>query len=231
MAKDNRKTPPPDPTQDILFREIEEDLRTERYASLWNRYSALIIGAAVALVLGVAGYEVWKGMEQSAREAASEQYLTAAADVAADPAAARAAFAELAAEGPPGYALVAGLREAATLRQAGDALAAAGAYERIVGSAEDPLHADLARLLGVMAELEGPAPPADPDGLRERLLPLAEGDGPWRHSAREMIAFLELRTADAARAHALFAALAEDPTAPASLRTRAARMAATLGDG
>ncbi len=231
MAKDDRKTPPPDPTQDILFREIDEDLRTERYASLWNRYGALMIGAAVALVLGVAGYEVWKGMQEGAREAASEQFLTAAETIAVDPAGGRAALGDLAADGPAGYALIAGMREAAALRQSGDALAAAGAYERLAAAAEDPLHADLARLLGIMAELEASAVPADPENLRERLLPLAEGDGPWRHTARELIAILELRTADAGRARALFAALAEDSTAPVSLRTRAARMAATLGDG
>ena len=40
--------------QENLFKEIDEDLRQERFAKLWKKYGPYIISAAVALVL-VAG--------------------------------------------------------------------------------------------------------------------------------------------------------------------------------
>lgn len=227
--KGEKPAQPVDPGQESLFREIEEDLREERYATLWRRYGILVIGAAVALVLGVAGFEVWKGMQRSELQAASDRYLAAAAEAAADPAEARQAFGDLAFDGPGGYAFVGALREAAALRRSGDTPGAVAIYDRLATTADDRLHADLARLLGVLAELEDPTASADPAALAERLAPLAEADAPWRQTARELLAYLALRTGEAERARTLFTALAEDATAPASLRTRAARVAAALG--
>ena len=41
-----------------LFREIDEELRQERFEKLWQNYGKYVIGAAVAVVLSVGG---WKG--------------------------------------------------------------------------------------------------------------------------------------------------------------------------
>ncbi|MCH7664263.1 MAG: hypothetical protein IH859_10405 [Chloroflexi bacterium] len=40
-----------DQTQDSFLREIEEELRQERYAKLWKKYGNYLIAAALAFVL------------------------------------------------------------------------------------------------------------------------------------------------------------------------------------
>mgnify|MGYP006945477697 CR=1 FL=1 len=42
-----------------IFREVDEDLRHERYKRLWDRFGVYVIGLAVVIVLGVSGYKAW----------------------------------------------------------------------------------------------------------------------------------------------------------------------------
>ena len=44
-GRDKPEAPPVDAGQESLFREVEEDLQRERYASLWKRYGSLVVGA------------------------------------------------------------------------------------------------------------------------------------------------------------------------------------------
>ncbi len=46
------------PIQDSLLREIDEDLRHERYAKLWKKYGAFVIAAAVCFVFMMSGLEM-----------------------------------------------------------------------------------------------------------------------------------------------------------------------------
>jgi|GEM_PF-3695220 len=43
-----------------FFTELEEDIREERIFTLWNKYGNMVIGLALAIVLGTAGYTLWK---------------------------------------------------------------------------------------------------------------------------------------------------------------------------
>ena len=84
--------------------------------ALWDRYGILVIGLAVAIVMGTAGAVYWKGRERLKSEKASEQYL-AAEQLALDgkPADAVAQFGKLAQETDiKGYALLSRMKEAAT---------------------------------------------------------------------------------------------------------------------
>ena len=47
-----------DPVEDSLFREIEEDLRQERWTKLWKRYGTYAGGAVLALVLSLWAEEI-----------------------------------------------------------------------------------------------------------------------------------------------------------------------------
>jgi len=130
-----------------IFHEVDEEVRRERLTKFWQRYSILIIGACVLLVLGIAG---WRGYEwYIARQAAvaGAQFETAVTlseqGKAAD---AEAAFAKVAAEAPAGYRTLARFRAAAELAKtkkdeavkAYDALAADGSLS--------PLWQDLAAI-------------------------------------------------------------------------------------
>ena len=225
MAKkrDNKnETPAPvlDAAQESLFREVDEDLRDDRYRALWKTYGSLVIAACVALVLGVAAYEGWRVYENGVRAEASNRFI-AATDAAA--------YAAVAADATPGYALLARLREGEVLLRGGDAAAAAAAFNQVAATADIPLYADLGAMLAVLAELHQTGT-ANPD-LHDRLETLAAGGRPLRFSARELLAYLALRNGDKAEAQQLFQDLANDSAAPTGSRSRAAEMAAFLHTG
>lgn len=43
-----------------FFTELEEDIREERIFTLWQKYGNMVIGLALAIVIGTAGYTLWK---------------------------------------------------------------------------------------------------------------------------------------------------------------------------
>jgi len=53
---------------DILLREVDEDLRRERMMNLWNQFKRPLIYAAVALILVTAGSSMWHSYQQSQAE-------------------------------------------------------------------------------------------------------------------------------------------------------------------
>lgn len=214
-----------DPVQDSLFREIEEDLRHERWTKLWKRYGTYASGAVLALVLSVAGYQGWRAYDITTRQSDGERFA-AALKLAGDKQtqAAAEAFAGMAADATAGYALLARFQEAALMAQRGEPAVAAYA-DLAQDPGVDAVYRDLAVILGAFHEINGPGT----GDLSARLAPLTADGNPWRHSAKELTAVLAVRTGDRTKARALFTALAADATAPQGIRARAGEMLAILG--
>jgi hypothetical protein len=219
------------PVQDSLLREIDEDLRRERYALLWSRYGWVIITLLVALVLGVAGYEGWRAYQQRVQIQSGERFAAAMTLAGVDPATAAGAFRELAEDAPRGYEILARLREAALHLEQNDHAAAAAVYETLAGRTGDPLYSDLAVILRVMADMQMAVTPANAAELAERLAPLTAPDRPWRYSAQEMSAHLALRSGETEKARELLTGLSVDAQAPDGIRARAEGMLAEIGRG
>lgn len=214
------------PEQDNLFREIDEELRDERMTALWNAYGKYLIGAAVAIVVIVAGYKGWQGYDLSTRTAAGDSFL-AAADKAAkgENEAALQAFAQLSSDAPAGYALLARLREAALLGQNGDTAGAVAAYGEISGdSGIAQVYRDLARVLAAQIDLDR----GNAQQAATAVSGLTADDNPWRFSAREVTALAALAAGDKAQAKTLFDGLAADAQTPIALKQRASDFAQML---
>ena len=99
---------------DQIFREVDEELRREQLAKIWQQYGTYILGAAALIVIGVGGWKWLEARRVTQIEAASIKYDAAnqlATDGKADDA--QAALALIAKSGPEGYALLAKLRLAA----------------------------------------------------------------------------------------------------------------------
>jgi len=227
MPGETRRAGPEDSDLADIFDEIEEDLRRERAKKLWERYGWIVLVAAGAVVLGVAGWRGWQWHEQRQASRAAERFLaaTAAAD-RGEAAAAAAAFAELSREAPSGYRVLARLREAGVMAREGDTAAAVALYETLARDpGVPPLYRDLAALLAVLHQ----ADTGDPRALADRLAPLAAPGAAFRFSAMELQAVLAERRGDHAEARRLLEALAGDPAAPDGVRRRAGEVLGGFG--
>lgn len=209
-----------------LFREIEEDLQRDRYKKLWSKYGSVVIAAAIGLVIATGAWQGWKAYALRRDQTFGQRYAEALRLAqAGNTAEASAAFAKLAEDAGAGYAALARLQEAALLAKEGNVDGAVAVYDKLAGDGSvDRAYRDLATLLAV---LHG-ADRGDPAALARRLEPLTAAANPWRHSALELTAILAERMGDKARAEQLYTQLADDATAPADIRARAAEMLAAL---
>src|SRR5437868_9600277 len=115
-----------------IFREIDEELRRDNFAKLWERYGQYVVGLAVIIVLATAGTVGWREYQARVQRAESIRYA-AAVELAQKNELARAAddFAALARTSGGGQATLARLQEAALRSRAGDEAAAIAAYKAI----------------------------------------------------------------------------------------------------
>jgi hypothetical protein len=212
-----------------IFDEVEEDYRAERMKRLLARYAGLLTGAALLVVLGVAGLQGWHWWQDRAAAQAAVAYLAAgrsAAEPGADAKAVAERFAGIAAEAPSGYRMLSRLRAAALLAEAGDKPGALALWDAVAADdAVDPLYRDLATVMWGLHSLDA----GDPAAVEARLAPLAAGTGPWRASAAEILALAALKRGETDAARRGLAALAADDTAPQGVRDRAGRLLSGLG--
>src|SRR5262245_47582486 len=107
-------------SNDTLIREVDEELQRDRMRKLWRQLGPFVIGGAVLIVLGVAGYEGWTWWRKSQTARSSDQFY-AAVKVAdgTDLDAAKKSLDEVIAQGSGSYPMLAQFREAALLSQQG----------------------------------------------------------------------------------------------------------------
>lgn len=218
-----------DKTQDdILFQEIDEELRQDRAQQLWKEYGKYAVAAAIVIVIGVAGYKGWQNYDLSTRQADGEQFNTALNLAATDKNdEAFKAFATLAGDGTKGYQLLARFSQAGMLSKSGKSQEASIAYRVLADDVSiDPIYRNLAVILGAYEDLN--ASGADFKELEKRLQPLMENTSAWRFSAQEITGLIAKRSGDKARAKKLFSGLSADNAAPQGIRTRAQEMLSIL---
>jgi hypothetical protein len=208
-----------------LFSEVDEDLRRDQLKRLWDRYSLLIIGVALLVIVGVGGWRAYSYLEGK-KSAEAGAAFDRAADLSEQNkhAEAEAAFAKLAQDAPSGYRTLARLR-AASEAVSRDPQAAVKLYDDIAADRAVPAtEQDLAKIRAAGLLLET----TPYDAMLKRLEPAAAPTGPYRHSARELLALSAWRTNDAVAARKWIDVITNDGETPASLRTRAEALQAML---
>lgn len=210
-----------------IFREVDEDVRKERYGKLWKKFGRYLIAGVAAIVLGTVAVVAWTTYQKSVKDDRGDRFAAAMALARGGSSGqAAASFAALADDAGGGLGALARLQEAAALIEAGDRAAAVAAYDRLAeDGSSDRLLRDMARLLAAMHSLDN----ASTEELTDRLAPLVRDDNPYRYSAREMQALVSYRAGDVTGALSELRALADDPDAPPGLRQRAAELITALG--
>jgi hypothetical protein len=209
-----------------IFKEVEEDLRREQLARLWDRYGVYVLGVALAIVVFVGGFSGWRWYQaQQAMENGATFY--AAADLANDEkyAEAREAMAKLGKGAPAGYRALARLEIAALHVKEGRKSDAVAAYDEVAAdSSVDGVLKDFAKVQAAALRLDE----AEPAEMTRRLENLDADGNPWRYSARELLALSAYRSGNTAESEKLFTRILSDPFAPAEMRRRAEGMLALL---
>ena len=207
-----------------IFREVEEDVRRERFEKLWKAYGHFAIAGLALLFAGIAGWQIWQRHELAERAKISESFI--AAQRISNPQTAAGAFVDLSRTAPKGYSLVARLAQAGAMFASGQQAGAIDIYKQIAKDDSGPIGA-VARLRAGWA-LADTASRAD---LAELLRPLDQAGSAWRPNAREILAYADYRAMATKSALAKYSELALDPASPDGVRSRAKAMATFLANG
>lgn len=208
-----------------LMAEIESDIREEELQKIWKKYSGLFAVFAVALVLGVLAFQLWRQYETRTRTEIAMAYDQAAKQLdAGDTDKALAVFTELAGRKlAGGYVVLARMGEAAAYLKKNDEAAATKIYTALsTDSSVDPAFRDLATILRVLHSMDT----ANPKELETALAPVTNPDNAFSFSALELTAVLSAKQGNTKHAAELLERILGDPTAPAGVRQRATDLAA-----
>ena len=207
-----------------ILREVEEDIRRERYQKLWNQYGIYAIGGIVAIMLAVAGgfgWSVWVESRQVEASLAYEEAVSAIRESNTEQH--RETLENLALGEASGYGLLARFQEAAALEDAGERPAALAIYQSIYehrgsGGIEIPqAFKDVARIYAGLTLLGGGAWEAVESALR----PLADSDRAGRLLAGEILALAAIEQGYRENALEFYRRIADEEGASPYLKERA----------
>lgn len=212
-------------SDDLVFREVDDELRQEQLQKLWRRYGGYVLAVALLIVLGVASYRGWEWyVAKQAAEAGVrfEAVLRLIDEGKTDQA--KVELATLTAGGSGGYPDLARFVAAGLKAQNNDRAGAIADYDALsTGAGDDTLRA-LARIEAARLSVDE----SDRATIEQKLAPVLGDNSPWRHAARELVGLAAYRTGDVAGAASLFRQIATDPAAPQETRQRAEIMLAVI---
>lgn len=213
---------------DAFLKEVDEELRKEQLAQLWQKHGTWIVAGFVLVVASVAGVQYWRYRQVANAEAAGVRYEQAIRQLGEAPSeAALKSLSALAAEAPKGYRAIARLRVAGEQAKAGRAQEALAEYEALAAdTSADQLLRDYASLQAAMLRIDA----ADWTEIENRLNPLVNGNSAWRNAAREGLAVAALKAGKADVARQQLEQLMADRSAPPSMLERVQLLLTVLTD-
>lgn len=217
----------PDPQQQALFREVDEDLRHEQMQKLWKQFGPIVIASSVLIVLIVAGYQGWKAWQNHQRttNAVAYEQALSLADTGKE-SDAITALAALAAKGGKGTADLAQMQQAILLQKSGKTSEALAIYQAMAtAKGGDPILRDVAALHYALLGLNSSA---SSDSIAATIAPMAAPGLPFEHSARQIQALLALKEGRIDDARKQLQDLADDASTPSGMRSRAKTLLQSL---
>ncbi|MDP9086322.1 MAG: tetratricopeptide repeat protein [Pseudomonadota bacterium] len=216
------------PDQSETFaREVDENLRRDRLRDAAQAYGKWAIAGVVLLLVAIGAFLLWR--DHQGRQAATDSEALAQAiddigggNVKAVP----GELAPLKDAHADAISVSARLTEAAFAIQQNDRAKALAVYKDIAADngVAQPWR-DLATIRQTALEFDS----LPPQGVIDRLAPLAISGQPWFGSAGEMTALALLKAGRRNEAARLFGTIANDKGVPESIRGRAVQIAGSLG--
>ncbi len=213
--------------QDVFLREVDDALRQDQFEGFFKRHGKSVIAAVVLGLAGLGFYLWWYETRQDAAAERGEQFIVALDDLEAGNV--KGAYDKLQpvieAEGTASATSAALLRAGLAI-QLGKPKEAQAIYEKVAADGDAPqAMRDLAQVRYVALRFDE----MKPQDVVDRLKPLAVPGNAWFAVAGEMVGMAYLDQGKEELAGPLFAQIARDDKAPASLRGRTRQLAGLLG--
>jgi hypothetical protein len=204
-----------------VFEEVDEQLRSQRYESLFRKgwpFAAAAAGLALIAALGIWGWNKHEAGEEAKASITYQAGLDAAGK--GDVAAADKDFAGMITAGPPAYRALAMMQEAQIRLVQKKPDEAVRLFDQAAKIAPDAIIGDGARLKAAWVEMDS-KPLAE---IEARLTPLTAVKAPYRSLALEALAMARLQGGKLGEAKSDFAvlSLSQDVSQTAQARAHAA---------
>jgi len=202
---------------DTLIREVDEELQRDRMRKLWRLAAPFVIGGAILIIVGVAGYEAWTWWQKTQAAKSSDQFY-AATELAngTDLDAAKKALDEVIASSSGGYPMLAQFREAALLGQQGKTDDAVAAYDSLATSLQNTSLRELALVLAANLLVDK----GDVAAVEQRVGGSMVPSSPMRNAAREVMGLTQYKAGKLDDAIKSFTDILNDPLAAQDTRNR-----------
>ena len=209
-------------SDDSFMREVEDELRSDKVSDFWKKYKYFVIGGAVAIVIGTAGYRFWDSYSQKVAGVSGDQFLSAielSNEGKHDEAIAQ--LETLSKEGVGEYPALAQIRLAAEFAKKGETEKAIEAFDKIANDTgfNETLR-NVARLRSGLLLVDT----GTYDQVSDRLQSMSETGKSFRHSAREGLGLSAWKHEKYEDALVWFTAIADDQGSPNGIRARAGVM-------
>lgn len=204
---------------DTMLREVDQALAEDQTTTEFKKNLPFIIGAAVAVVAGVGGYQAWRTNATAAAEKASLAYQAA---VEVGEGAEAEAKLEALAAGKGGYAIIARMQLAGEHASHGETDKALALYREVYSAGGGSKRVkDLARIRAASLAMA-----SGRDAVIKDIGQLETDASPLGYYAREILALAALKANDVQTAETMFLKAASDLAAPEPVRERAREFAA-----
>jgi len=216
----------PDTSNESFLREVDENLRRDRMRDFAQRYGKWLIAAVVLFLAAIAGWLYWQDRQQQQAAAQSEQLSAIFTDIGSGRLNnAKPRLQALEGAGSDVVRASALLTQAAVALETNDRSTALAKYKALAQAGTPEPYQQLGLVRATALEFDA----IKPEEVIARLQPLAKRGEPWFGAAGELTAMAYLKQGQKQPAARMFAAIAADPTAPETLRSRAPQIAGTLG--
>ncbi|MEK1891255.1 MAG: tetratricopeptide repeat protein [Phyllobacterium sp.] len=203
-------------TDDGFFREVNEELRSDKVKAFWKRHGSLLIGGVVAIVVGTAAFSFYEYWTEKQASQSGDKFL-AALNLVRDGKNDEAlkTLDELEKDGYGAYPVLARMRAAGVLAQKGDNAGAVVAFDKVSADTSVPQAVrDLAKLRAAFILVDT----GSYEDVATRVESLSSDASPMRHSAREALGLAAWKAGRGADSAKLFQQISDDKTAPANVR-------------
>lgn len=204
-------------SSESIIQEVDDELRRDRIRKLWRQLGPFVIGAAVLVVVVVAGYEGWTWWQKTQSSKSSDLFYSATkiAD-GTDFDAAKTALDGVIKDGSGGYPMLAQFRQAALLAQQGKIDDAVAAYDGLSSSVSNTHLRELALILAGNLLIDK----GDVGAVQQRVGGSLTPESPLRNAAREVLGLAQYKAGKLDDAMTSFNAIMTDPGVTSDIRSR-----------